>query len=98
MAQKKETVIENVEETLIEEKLNEKANELVTIRLFRDGGKYKDDLFVAVNGRRWLIQRGVDVQVPRYVADFLDSMQKQDVETSQMIKRETENSKVIHSM
>ena len=39
----------------------------VTIRLpvTRD---QNDDLFVAINGRTWLIKRGVEVEVPDFVA------------------------------
>lgn len=31
----------------------------------------KDDVLVGVNGRTWLIQRGVDVEVPKCVAEVL---------------------------
>lgn len=31
----------------------------------------KDDVFVAVNGRTWLIKRGVEVAVPACVAEVL---------------------------
>jgi hypothetical protein len=31
----------------------------------------KDDVFVGVNGRTWLIQRGVDVEVPACVVEVL---------------------------
>lgn len=43
-------------------------NEPVEIRLFKDDARYKDDVFVAVNGKRFRIQRGVNVTVPRYIA------------------------------
>ena len=39
------------------------GEELVTVQLFKDNDKYRDDLFVAVNGERILIQRGVPVQM-----------------------------------
>lgn len=48
-----------------------KANEPVTIRLFKDSDKYKSDVFVCINGESWLIKRGESVQVPRKVADVL---------------------------
>lgn len=57
-------------------------NDPVKIRLFKDGNKYKDDVFVAVNGKTFLIQRGVDVTVPRYVADVLYQSQTQDMEAA----------------
>lgn len=31
----------------------------------------KDDVFVGVNGRTWLIKRGVDVEVPACVVEVL---------------------------
>ncbi|MBQ6552427.1 MAG: hypothetical protein IJL83_02255 [Clostridia bacterium] len=43
-------------------------NEPVEIELFKDEDRYKDDVFVAVNGKRFRIQRGVRVTVPRYIA------------------------------
>lgn len=63
--------------------------ELVTIHLFKDNERYKDDVFVAVNGKRWQIKRGVDVQVPKYVADLLEQSRKQDVSTAYLIERES---------
>ena len=52
--------------------------EKVTIQLFKDNGKYKDDVFVQLNGKTWLIKRGIPVTVPRKVALLLDSSQIQD--------------------
>ena len=49
-----------------------KPNDLVPIRLFKDNDKYKDDVFVAVNGRSFQIKRGETVQVPAYVAEALE--------------------------
>ena len=58
---------------------NEKRmQELVEIRLFKDTGKYKDDVFVAVNGKAWQIRRGETVKVPRFVKEVLDSSLSQD--------------------
>ena len=48
------------------------------IRLFKDSGAYKDDVFVAVNGRTFLIRRGVDVDVPACVAEVLERSMAQD--------------------
>ena len=63
------------------------AEELVTIRLFKDDDRYSDDVFVAVNGRRFQIRRGEEVQVPRYVKDVLDHSQKQDLHTARMMEK-----------
>ena len=59
--------------------------DLVPIRLFKDNGKYKDDVFVAVNGRTFQIKRGMTVMVPRYVAKVLEQSQYQDEQTAQML-------------
>jgi hypothetical protein len=48
-----------------------KANELVSLKLFKDKDKYKDDVLVILNGDSWLIKRGEEVQVPRKVYDVL---------------------------
>ena len=52
--------------------------ELVEIRLFKDNGRYKDDVFVAVNGKSFLIKRGETVKVPRYIKELLDSSMRQN--------------------
>lgn len=60
--------------------------EKVIVRLFKDNDKYADDLFVGVNGKAYLLQRGVDVEVPKSVAEVLKNSEKQDLKTSAMIK------------
>ncbi len=65
------------------------GNELVTIKLFKDNNKYKDDVFVGVNGETCLIRRGVAVQVKRKFADVLAESMRQDEETAAMIERES---------
>lgn len=53
-------------------------NEEVEIELFKDNGKYKDDLFVAVNGVGCLIQRGKKVKVKRKYALAIENALKQN--------------------
>lgn len=65
----------------------DRQNELVTIKLFKDNGKYKDDVFVAVGDKTFQIQRGVNVQVPRYVADVLHQSERQDQNTTTLIQK-----------
>lgn len=65
------------------------AEEMVTIRLFKDNERYKDDVFVAVNGRRWQIRRGEAVEVPKYIADVLEQSMQQDARTAGMIERKS---------
>lgn len=64
---------------------------MVKIKLFKDKEKYKDDVFVGVNGRTWLIQRGVEVEVPECVAEVLanaERQRKQAEERMEMIIQE----------
>ncbi|MCD7947862.1 MAG: hypothetical protein LUG13_06155 [Oscillospiraceae bacterium] len=63
---------------------------MVNMRLFRDNARYKDDVFVAVNGKGWLIQRGVDVEVPDYVAEVLKQSMEQDTSAAQLMEQEAE--------
>lgn len=65
------------------------AEELVAVRLFKDNDKYKDDVFVAVNGKSWQIKRGETVMLPRYVADVLEQSMKQDTQTANLIETES---------
>ena len=67
-------------------KADEYWNEEVEIQLFKDGGKYKDDVYVAVNGQNCLIQRGKPVRVKRKFAEVLRLSLEQDNETADMIR------------
>ena len=58
----------------------------VPIRLFKDNNKYKEPLYVSVNGYNAQIQRGVVVEVPFYVAKHIEEMQQQDENTAAMIE------------
>ena len=53
-------------------------NEKVTVKLFKDNGKYKDDVFVAVNGIGMIVPRGVEVKIPRKYAIALANSEAQD--------------------
>lgn len=64
-------------------------NELVKVKLFKDNDKYKDDVFVAVNGENCVIQRGVEVMIKRKFAHVLDNSDLQDFETSKMIEKKS---------
>ena len=52
--------------------------ELVPFRAFKDNGKYKDDIFVAVNGESCLIKRGEPVMIKRKFLEALMNSQAQD--------------------
>lgn len=65
--------------------------ELVTVQLFQDNDKYKDDLYVAVNGERILIKRGIPVQIKRKFADVIKNSETQDKISSLMMQRMAED-------
>ena len=91
MAAKKTTAAEPAEEiqetTTAEIQATDPGDELVTVQLFKDNGKYKDDLYVAVNGERILIQRGVPVQIKRKFAEVIEHSQMQDQLTDALMQR-----------
>lgn len=62
------------------------GEEYVSVRLFKDSGKYKDDLLVCVNGESCLIQRGVNVQVKRKFLWAIQNQMKQDASTANLIQ------------
>ena len=64
---------------------NARDNELVEIQLFKDNDKYRDDVFVAVNGENCLIQRGQKVKIKRKFANVLEQSLKQDNQTASLI-------------
>ena len=71
------------------------GEETVPIQLFKDGGKYKDDVFVSVSnrdgGENCLIQRGKVVEVKRKFAQVLWDSQAQDARTAELITKGSED-------
>ena len=61
------------------------GSNLVPVVLFKDNGKYKDDVTVGLNGKIWRIKRGETVMVPKEVKEVLDHSEHQDRATSNMI-------------
>ena len=75
------------------------GEKMVPIRLFKDNEKYKDDVFVAVNGENCVIKRGERVQIKRKFAEVLDHSEHQDYETSLLIEQKTrEGAKALSEM
>lgn len=50
----------------------------VTVRLFKDKTKYKEDVLLSVNGENCLVQRGKDVRIKRKFALVLEQSLAQD--------------------
>lgn len=76
MAEDKKTVKKVTQEDELARIMAE-DEEMVTIRLFKDSGKYKEDVTVGINGVIWQIQRGKPVEVPRKVAKVLEDVEYQ---------------------
>lgn len=77
MATKKEApqaqqdAAENVQQTEAKNTMQPEEKDTVMIHLFKDAHRYAAPVFVGVNGDNYLIQRGVDVEVPKAVAEVL---------------------------
>lgn len=84
----------SAEEKAQREKRRAYLEELVEVRLFKDNNKYKDDVFVSVNGENCVIKRGERVRIKRKFAEVLEQSDKQDYETSKLIERAMEVQKV----
>lgn len=67
--------------------------ETVRIRLFKDEYRYKQPLYVSINGKNWLIKRGVEVEVPKYVADFISQLEAEDQRIWEKVAKEEEQYK-----
>ena len=63
-------------------------NEYVEVRLFKDNEKYKDDVYVAINGKNCLIRRGVWTRIRRKFAMLLDQSEIQDLRTAELMEQE----------
>ena len=86
-ATEKELAAANAEKAATEKELEEmktaktagsmasKDPETVVIKLYKDQN-IKDDVQVFVNGRQYIIQRGVEVTVPREVFEVLQNQEK----------------------
>ena len=55
----------------------EREEEFITFELFRDQDKYRGDKFVGVNGKSYLIKRGVPARMPRAVYEVLKNSNEQ---------------------
>ena len=62
-----------------------RMEEYVTFELFKDDDKYKDDVYVSVNGSNCVIQRGVPVRIKRKFAMELAKSQQEDMRTAARI-------------
>ena len=63
-------------------------NEYISVKLFKDNDRYKDDVYVAVNGKNCIIKRGEWVKVRRKFALVLDQSEIQDLKTAEYLESE----------
>ena len=63
-------------------------NEYVEIKLFKDNEKYKEDVYVAINGKNCIIRRGVWTRIRRKFALLLDQSEIQDLRTAELMEKE----------
>ncbi len=63
-------------------------NEYVAVKLFRDNDRYKDDVYVAVNGQNCIVKRGEWVKIKRKFALVLDQSEVQDMQTAEYLETE----------
>lgn len=87
---KEEKAKASAEETaeVKKEKASPKEEELVEVTLFKDNKDYKDDVFVAVNGKSMAIKRGETVKIPKKFAEVLKNSMKQDNATAKLMEDE----------
>ena len=71
---------QNVEQAYLEE--------YIAIKLFKDNDRYKDDVYVAINGKNCVIKRGEWVKIKRKFALVLDQSEIQDMKTAEMLEAE----------
>ena len=62
--------------------------EYIAIKLFKDNDRYKDDVYVAINGKNCVIKRGEWVKIKRKFALVLDQSEIQDSKAAQFMEAE----------
>ena len=85
MAAKKETQAMQ-EEATVETMAQAEKPATEVIHLFKDNSRYSSPRFVSVNGEAYLIQRGVDVEVPAAVAEVLRHSEEMDMAANAKIE------------
>ncbi len=86
-----EAVVEVMPKTPAE--LEAYLNEYISVKLFRDNDKYKEPVYVAVNGQNCVIKRGEWVKVRRKFALVLDQSEVQDLRTTAMMEQQADQFK-----
>lgn len=87
---KKEEEIQEQAQEQTSELTPEQSEKMVSIRLPLTKEE-KDDVFVRVNQRTWLIKRGVTVQVPACVVEVLEHSEQAMLEAMQFQEAHEKN-------
>lgn len=93
----REELTEGRKQALLERKLHEtmeKARaDTVKLTLPLSPNGEDDDVFVCVNGYRYLIRRGEEVEVPRFVAEALKNSENQKMAATRHMRKLQEKAK-----
>ena len=57
----------------------------VKIKLYKDNDRHSRDVQVIVNGKVYIIKRGVEVEVPEFVAEAIENAQAQSQRAMELI-------------
>ena len=79
-------VLKKVEKTEEQKKQEEWLNELIPFKAFKDGDKYKKDIFVGHNDKTYQIKRGVEVMLPRKVVLVIERAEHQRSMASEFVE------------
>nr|DAH16041.1 MAG TPA: hypothetical protein [Caudoviricetes sp.] len=69
----------------VNKKINDELEEYTMVRLFKDSDKYKDDVFLCVNGENCVVKRGVPVKIKKKFALILEQSYQQDLLTAELM-------------
>ena len=61
-------------------------NEYVAVKLFRDNDRYKDDVYVAVNGQNCVVRRGEWVRIKRKFAFLIEQSEIQEMKAAEVLQ------------
>ena len=88
MAAKTENTVNGKQAEAQQQEVQQTGQKKDTVRftLFKDNVKYKGDLFVGVNGKSYLVKRGVEVELPRGVYETIKNSQAQMVAASETME------------
>ena len=62
-------------------------NDYVDIRLFKDNGKYKEPLYVGINGKNCMIPRGEFVRIKRKFAFLIEQSEIQEMKAAETLQQ-----------